>query len=193
MPTIQEKLSRVISDSASSDNEKNTARKMLASHNKCKIQEVKINYIKTPYKPYSKPTQPMETKDYNEIHTKYVKDPTKRAFRFVLVLLDRVVSVLFFRFFEMLGILSLMLSDAIEEHRDKRGFKNASMFDQKYTEKDLILLALAIPRGVKKSLPSLRAIPAFRMMSKRHIYKIIEIAKEPDKIMIHRKLLSLDY
>ena len=135
----------------------------------------------------------METKDYNEIHTKYVKDPTKRAFRFVLVLLDRGASVLLFRLFEMLGILSLMLSDAIEEHRDKQGFKNASMFDQKYTEKDLILLAMAIPRGIKKSLPSLRALPAFRMMSKRHIYKILDFAKEEDKIMLHKRLLSLDY
>jgi hypothetical protein len=189
MPTIQEKLSRVISDGASSENEKSIARKILSKLPK----EIKINYINTPTKPYSKPSPPMETKTYNEVHKKYIQYPVKRSLRFLLVLLDRGVSVLLFRFFEMLGILSLMLSDAIEEHRDKRGFKNASMFDQKYTEKDLILLALAIPRGIKKSLPSMRAVPAFRMMSKRHIYKIIEIAKEPDKVMIHKRLISLDY
>ena len=40
MPTIQEKLSRVISDGASSENEKNTARKILSALPK----EIKINY-----------------------------------------------------------------------------------------------------------------------------------------------------
>lgn len=101
-----------------------------------------------------------------------------------------------FYFSERLFTAFLVINWAIEEIQKKRGYKD--MGEQKYDMEDLIRMAMTIPKYTVLHGPEIKKL--FPLLSKEHIYKLIEIRKKIDKKNpdaphfweIHRRMIAND-
>jgi len=107
-----------------------------------------------------------------------------------------VILAIIFYFSEKIFSVFLVANWAVEELQRKRGYKDAG--EKKFDIEDFIRMAMTIPKYTILHAPEVKKL--FPILSKEHIYKIIDIRKKIDKKNpdapnfweLHRKILFSD-
>lgn len=183
-----QKLERVISDEASSDNEKNTARKILRAYQK---KEDKTKTVKVNYRPfYTTTTQKTAKSVYDG--TSAVVAGTIWTYRAIVPIIDKVCVTVSIHIMDTVGKVGMFCRDWLIEYSRKRGYRQIEQYEQKYTDDILLLITFSIPSTVKMTYPTLRVLPYLSHMSKRQIYRIIELSKKDkvEKLELYKRVFS---
>lgn len=89
--------------------------------------------------------------------------------------IDSIFTYCLVYLFNNLTLLSSYISDLLQDYRKIKKYSLQAQFEQKYSKDDLFLIALQLPDKIKLQYPVIKQ--KFPLLSKNHIYKVIDIRK----------------